>query len=595
MYFKWLDGRVIDLRGNVKKIEYYGEKMKLSDAIAQYLASRDIDTVFGYQGGSITHMIDSFDKYGIKYIQSYHEQGAGLAADAYARISKIGIGIAIGTNGPGVTNLITAIANAYCDSVPVLFFTGQVHTFAMKKSMDVRQESFQEIDVLSMVKTITKYAVTIKDKNRAIDEIRKAINIALTGRKGPVVIDLPVDIQGQDVEYSIDKNNEFKENVKHKDIDISSIIDKILHSKRPLIIAGGGIRAAQACDKFRGLICKYNIPVVTSLMGLDVMPHNDANFVGFIGSYGNRYANYAIQNADVILVLGSRLDMRQTGKNRNLFACQACIIHVDIDETELGHFIENEIQIKSDIGEFIKQLDKELSGKKMPDIIEWKQQINVWKSFYRSNKEFNREIEINPNIYIEAIGENIKGNATITFDVGQNQMWAAQSLRVKGSDIRILNSGGLGTMGYALPASIGAYFADSDNKSIAIMGDGGLQMNIQELQMISEYKIPIKVIVLKNNSLGLIRDIHEKYYSRRYIGSVKGFSVPALDKIASAYGMNYKKIIDYTECNGLSQIFEDDKAWMIVIELNGNTYVRPELLGLDRLDKQSPYLEETDR
>lgn len=553
--------------------------------------SKGVTTVFGYQGGSITHMIDSFDKYGIRYIQSYNEQGAGLAADAYARVSKLGLGVAIGTNGPGATNLITAIANAYCDSVPVLFFTGQVHSFAMKKSADVRQESFQEIDILPMVKPVTKYAVTVMDKSAVITEIDKAIKIAMEGRKGPVVIDLPVDVQGQDVDYELRKYEAQIQDNTHSKLNIKSIIDRLYTAVRPLVIAGGGIRTSHAANDFRKLIKMLDIPVVTSLMGLDVLPHNDANFVGYIGSYGNRYANYAVQNADLILIIGSRLDMRQTGKRKDLFAPNAVIIHVDIDAAELGHFINEDIQIKCDIRQLIKSLISSAQNIDLPDITEWRDQIAEWKLKYPSHAEFNEMRELNPNLYLKLIGEQIGNHAVVACDVGQNQMWAGQSLRISGDDIRILNSGGLGAMGYSLPACIGAYFANKDRKAVAIMGDGGLQMNIQELQMVAHYRIPCKIIVLKNNALGLIRDTHEKYYDKRYVGSVDGFSVPPLDRIAEAYNLRYKRISNYNDCLNLKEIIEDDCAWMIEVELKGNTYTRPELLGPDGLDRQSPYVE----
>ena len=564
--------------------------MKLSDAIGKYLVSKGVKVIFGYQGGAITHMIDSFDKNGISYIQSYNEQGAGMAADAYARVSELGFGVAIGTNGPGATNLITAIANAYCDSIPVLFFTGQVHTFAMKKRASIRQESFQEIDILSMVRPITKYCVTIMDKNRALSEIDKALKIALEGRKGPVLVDIPVDVQGQDVEYVLPEEV-YTQTIQDDSEHFQNICDMLRIAERPLVIAGGGIRNAGAVNEFREMINTIPIPVVSSLMGLDVLPHDNECFVGYIGSYGNRYANFAVQNADLILAIGTRLDLRQTGKRRDLFAPKAKLIHIDIDENELGHFVVEDVAIKCDIKHFLIKFNSMLGEINGPILTKWKHQIEKWKIDYPSNKEFLESKELNPNLFLKKIGKHIPSNSVITFDVGQNQMWSAQSLRVLGDDIRILNSGGLGAMGYSLPASIGAYFAQSAKKIIALMGDGGLQMNIQELQMIAHHKIPIKVFVFKNNALGLIRDIHEKYYYDRYVGSVDKFSVPPLDRISVAYGMKYYKIIDYADCDNLEEIIRDNNPWLIEIEMNSKTYVRPELLGSDSLDRQSPYVD----
>lgn len=567
--------------------------MKLSHVIAQYFVKLGVTVIFGYQGGSITHMIDSFDKYGIRYIQSYNEQGAGLAADAYARISEIGLGIAIGTNGPGATNLITAIANAYCDSVPVLFLTGQVHSFAMKRSPDVRQESFQEIDIVSMVKPVTKYAVTITDKNTAIAEIDKAVHIALSGRKGPVLIDLPVDVQGMEIDCSLEQYFRGKESYQAENTPLNreEILKRLMMAEKPLILAGGGVRNAGATEVFRKFVRTLRIPVAVSLMGLDSLPHDDENFVGYIGGYGNRYANLAVQNADLILVMGSRLDMRQTGKRKDLFAASADIIHIDIDDAELGHFINREQKIKCDIKQFLTGALETINEKDELNIEEWRGTIAKWKKSYCDDREFSDQEDNNPNAILRAIGAAMPSDVAVIFDVGQNQMWAAQSLRVAGENVRILNSGGLGTMGYSLPGAIGAYYANPTAKVVALMGDGGLQMNIQELQMISQFQLPITVVVFNNHALGLIRDVHEKYYDCRYVGSVKGFSMPELQKIAAAYRMQYQKIESGEDLAKYSAIFKEEGPMLIEVEFLGNTYVRPELLGQDGLEHQIPYKE----
>ena len=567
--------------------------MKLSHVIAQYFVKLGVTVIFGYQGGSITHMIDSFDKYGIRYIQSYNEQGAGLAADAYARTSEIGLGIAIGTNGPGATNLITAIANAYCDSVPVLFLTGQVHSFAMKRSPDVRQESFQEIDIVSMVKPVTKYAVTITDKNTAIAEIDKAVHIALSGRKGPALIDLPVDVQGMEVDCSLEQYFCEKESyqAENSPLNREEILKRLMIAEKPLILAGGGVRNAGATEVFREFVRTLRIPVAVSLMGLDSLPHDDENFVGYIGGYGNRYANLAVQNADLILVMGSRLDMRQTGKRKDLFAASADIIHIDIDDAELGHFINREQKIKCDIKQFLTGALETINEKDELNIEEWRGTIAKWKKCYCDDREFSDQEANNPNAILRAIGAAMPSDVAVIFDVGQNQMWAAQSLRVAGENVRILNSGGLGTMGYSLPGAIGAYYANPTAKVVALMGDGGLQMNIQELQMISQFQLPITVVVFNNHALGLIRDVHEKYYDCRYVGSVKGFSMPELQKIATAYRMRYQKIESGEDLAKYSAFFKEEGPMLIEVEFLGNTYVRPELLGQDGLEHQIPYKE----
>lgn len=565
--------------------------MKASDVIANFLKKQGVQVIFGYQGGAITHMIDSFDRAGIHYIQTYNEQGAALAADAYARVADLGLGVAIATNGPGATNLITGIANAYCDSIPVLYLTGQVHTFAMKQSQKIRQESFQEIDIISMVKPITKYAVTVLKKEQIIPELQKAIQIAREGRPGPVVVDLPVDIQGQDIEENAPAPaNEAGKNSVCPEEWIREVAELINGAKRPLIIAGAGVQGSRASGKLQQFVDKTNIPVVASLLGLDALAHKNIHFVGYIGSYGNRYANMAVQNADCILVLGSRLDMRQTGKRKDLFAPYAKVIHVDIDEMELEHFIKEEYSICCDVNYFLTRLLAEQIAES-EQLAQWWDQISEWKRKYPSDGEFDFAGEglTNPNAVMKQIGTALPENSVVCADVGQNQMWLAQSLRL--STGRILNSGGLGTMGYALPAAIGAYYGTEGKQTVAaVMGDGGLQMNIQELQVIGQRQLPIAVFVMNNHALGLIRETHEKYYNKRYVGSVDGFSMPDLSFLARAYSMKYDKIQNMEQLEKVTaELGRLCEPRLIEIEFEGNTYVRPELLGNDGLDHQYPY------
>lgn len=587
-------------------------KMKVSDAVAKYLAHEGVKVIFGYQGGAITHMIDSFDRAGIAYIQNYNEQGSGLAADAYARISADGLGVAIATNGPGATNLVTAIANAYCDSVPVLFLTGQVHTFAMKKNPLIRQESFQEIDILSITKSITKYAVTVMEKERVVPELAKAIAIAKDGRKGPVHVDIPVDVQGMQIPeelleecirhpYCKSEQDDNAQSAKAKEKTLKENVkkahDMLAKAQRPLIIAGGGIRLDGATEVFRRMVHSQKIPVVASMMGLDALSHDNPYFVGFIGSYGNRYANIAIQNADVILILGSRLDMRQTGKRKDLFAVDAELIHVDIDENELGHFVKEDINIACTVSQFLQawNLLLEQSEEKQPAIDmaarqTWINRIRTWEQMYPDDEELLVRPECrkcNPNVILKHLGTLLPAHSIVCSDVGQNQLWVAQSVRVSGAQFRMLNSGGLGTMGYSLPAAIGAYYADPEATVVACMGDGGLQMNIQELQLVGSRQLPIAIVVMNNHALGLIRDTHEKYYDKRYVGSVWGFSLPDLKYLCRAYGLQYVKPESLEELTEAVENVTSPK--LIELEFTENTYVYPELGGNDAIDHQMPY------
>lgn len=559
--------------------------MKLSDYVAQFLRKKGVRYVFGYQGGSITHLIDSVYKTdGLEYIQNYHEQGSAMAADAYGRIAEEGIGVAIASNGPGATNLLTGIANAYCDSVPAMFITGQVHTYAMKKN-GVRQESFQEIDILSMAKPVTKYCVTVMKPEEICYELEKAYYIATTGRKGPVLVDIPVDVQGMDIEP--DKCRQYETEVEMEyelDEDIIEKVKELLNSsERPVILVGGGVRQSGAARAVKSFAEKYDLPVVASLQGLDVLPHSSSSFVGFIGGYGNRAANIVLQNADVVLILGSRVDFRQTGKNVAGFIKNSKIIHVDIDRSELEHKLPKAVNVQCDIGEFMKSLEK--CNLNRHD--KWLQKVSELK---RQFTDINSEWDWKKYGYILTdIGKCISKPTVVVADVGQNQMWVAKYLRAASEEFRLLNSGGLGAMGYSLPGCIGAYYANPDYHIVGIMGDGGLQMNIQELGVIGGRQLPVTVIVLNNHSLGMIRDVHEKYYDKRYAGSVWGFEMPQLSRVAQAYNINYL-YVDNADMSNVLKAVESRKPYIIEINMNEETYISPELVGMKSIDDMQPEL-----
>ncbi|MGB8454193.1 MAG: thiamine pyrophosphate-binding protein [Anaerocolumna sp.] len=567
--------------------------MKCSDFIAMHLEELGIRCIFGYQGGSITHLVDSISKRPLlKYIQNYNEQASSLCADAYARLSKEKIGAAIASNGPGATNLITGIANAFCDSIPVLFLTGQVHTYMMKKNNELRQESFQEIDILNMVKSITKYCVTIKDSRDIKFELDKAYHYATEGRPGPVLVDIPVDIQGTEIDIDnlkgyLPDNVSNSTNLERK---IEQVKEQLKCSKRPLILVGGGINGGDLRKKLREIIKKLNIPVVVSLQGLDAINHYDECFIGFIGAYGNRYANLTVQNADFILILGSRLDIRQTGKNREQFASNAYKVHVEIDESEINHTIHENLSINCDLNIFFNIFTDNLDALITDKWMNWLEVIKIWKNRYSDITGRTSDCKLEPYYLISKIGEKISGKVSICSDVGQNQMWIAQVLRINSDEAKIINSGGLGTMGYSLPAGIAACYTNEYDKSICFMGDGGFQMNIQELCLIRDQQIPVKIFVLNNYSLGLIRQIHEKYYDDKCIGSIDGFSQPNFKDIAKAYHINYYEITTVTDIDGLDNILEDIKPYIINCKFSVRTGLSPELLGNDSLDNQLPYL-----
>lgn len=570
--------------------------MKLSDYVMKFLSDIHVKHVFGFQGGSIVHLIDSLYNNGnLTYIQNYHEQASAFSADAYARITG-NIGVALVSNGPGATNLITGIANSYFDSVPCLYLCGQANTFAMKTKNEVRQQSFQETDIVTIVKSITKYAVTVKDASKIRYYLEKAIYFAKEGRPGSVLVDIPIDIQMSNINEDtlpsfFDTDEYIKLENKAKLINVEKVkaaMQLMDCSKRPLILAGGGVRSADAVMQLKKFVDITGIPVVSSLMGLDVFPNDSDYFGGFLGSYGNRSANFAIANADFILVLGSRLDPRQTGSNVKLFARNAKIVHVDVDPSELMRAVPEEISIQADLKDFFNSTLSIIKDNNY-SYSEWLKQIQEWKKRYISYPSQNDKKYVDPNEFIYILSQNTNEHAIICSDVGQNQMWTAQSYLVTAQQ-RLLNSGGLGSMGYSLPAAIGAYFADEDAQIICVMGDGGIQMNIQELQTIKKENIPAKIFIMNNHSLGMIRSVHEKYFNGVCYGSVIDYSTPDFSKLAEAYGLKYTCISTKNEFSKLKDILCDRTSMIIEIEVSNSSQTYPEPTPGRALEDQTPLL-----
>ncbi|MCX6056594.1 MAG: thiamine pyrophosphate-binding protein [Chloroflexi bacterium] len=571
--------------------------MKLSDYVMKFIFEKNVKYIFGYQGGSIAHLIDSLHKVeGLTYIQNYHEQASSFSADAYARASA-GIGVAIATSGPGATNLITGIANAYFDSVPCLFITGQVSTHLIKTNDAIRQQSFQETDIVSIVKPITKFAETILAPEKIRFYLEKAVFWAQSGRPGAVLLDIPHNVQASEIDpqtlESFFDSDEYKsEEVKHSRLDqetVRQIVAMLTEAKRPVVLAGGGMSSVRGTDLLKTFVHTYDLPVVGSLMGLDVLDHNDEHFCGFIGSYGNRYANFAVAKSDLLLVLGSRLDERQTGSNRTLFAKGARIIHVDIDPHELNHHFPAAVPVCSDVGLFLKTLTAEIGDRSFNNRV-WLESIHRWKVKYPSYLTHEPNIDfVDPNEFLHVLSTQVSNKATVCLDVGQNQMWVAQSFFLSG-DKRFLSSSGHGAMGYSLPAGIGAHFAAPDRQTICIMGDGGVQMNLQELQTVYRENIPLKIFVMNNQSLGLIRDLHENY-SYKNIGSVEGYTNPDFKKIANAFKIAYTKISSPRDFEKLDRGLKTRKPHFFEVMLSPHSQVIPGPAPRRAVEDQLPLLD----
>jgi acetolactate synthase-1/2/3 large subunit len=567
--------------------------MKASDYIVQFLVEQKIDKVFGYIGGAVAHFYDSLDKNkDIEIVNTVHEQGAGFAAEGYARVTGK-TGIATATSGPGATNLITPIGSCFFDSVPTLFITGQVNTYEYKYDQPVRQIGFQETDIVSIIKPITKYAVMIDDIENLRYELEKGYFLSQEGRKGPVLIDIPMNIQRADFDPA--QQTSFFDSIEYKSYqsvtnctkNMADVIHLINHSQRPIILVGGGARISNAENELNQFLQTNDFPLVYSLMGKDLIKDNYKYNLGLIGSYGNRYGNMALANSDLIIVLGSRLDTRQTGTDLKTFAREAKIIQVDIDPNELGSKIKADILINSDAKAFLEVLNKNSFAN---PIAPWQEKLLSYKKKYSSTVGIDQK-EKTPNQIIHKIAQYLNSHDTVCVDVGQHQMWVAQSLETKDHQ-RVLFSGGMGAMGCALPTAIGATLG-TGKRSIVIVGDGGFQMNIQELEIIKRRQLPIKIFIMNNTNLGMVRQFQELYFDENYIGTKKDYSVPHFENIGNAYGIPSSTVSSNDEIyKKIQEILADDEPAILDIRLvESMTTVEPKLIVNRPIEDMYPFLD----
>ena len=564
--------------------------MKVTQYIARFLKDKGIHTVFELQGGMITRIIDALNQEGgINIVSMHHEQAAAMAADAYGRI-KNKPGVALATSGPGATNLLTGIGNCFFDSVPAIFITGQVNTNEQKGDKSTRQIGFQETDIVSMAGAVTKKAYAIKTKDEIPNVFEEAYQIAMSGRPGPVLIDIPMNIQNQEIEDALVEKPFLEKNLTTCDDFINKYINALKVSKKPLLLIGRGIRAAQASELFKNFITKFQIPVVTSLLGVDVLPYTHPLRVGFIGTYGNRWANYALGSSDVLLVLGSRIDLRQTGADIEAFKQGKQIFHVDIDSAELNNRFTDTITLNTDLVTFFEEVQKIDYSYCLP--IDWNVEIKEKREAYNDILELKNVKGINPNLFMHQLSNASFKAKGFTTDVGNNQMWSAQSLELNGDQL-FLSSGGMGAMGYSLPAAIGASIALNKLPIVCISGDGGFQINIQELETVKRNYLPIKIVVLNNHCLGMIRQFQDSYFESRYQSTVWGYSAPDFTAIARAYGIDSFSIEKEEDINiGLNRMWEDANApFLLNVNINIHTNVYPKMLFGNPLTKMEPTIE----
>lgn len=544
--------------------------MKVSDYIVEYLIHRGIEHVFGYPGGMVTHLMNSFSKYQDRIVShiTYHEQGAAFAACGYAQASGK-VGVAYATSGPGATNLITGICNAYFDSIPTLFITGQVNLSEIKGSLGVRQRGFQETDIVSMVEKVTKYAGQIKDAGQIKWYLDYAFQIAEQGRKGPVLLDIPMNIF--QVEIIPEKLTGYfpAEAPSQPSVhtDLCQIFQaELSKARRPVLLLGNGLKISGTVSEMRKVSARLGIPVVSTMPAVDVISDHALNY-GFIGAYGNRTANFITAKSDLIISLGARLDVRQVGAKRESFAPDAKILRIDIDPGELEYKVHsNEIPIHANVKTAIRILSQLTE---LPVYTDW---IHVCNEIRHKLSEIDQQW---PNEIISALSEVLPDDALITADVGQNQVWVAQSLKIKEKQ-QICFSSGHGAMGYSLPAAIGCALANG--KTVySFNGDGGIQMNIQELQTVVREKLPIKIILINNFALGMIRHFQEMYFDSNYFQTVSagGYTVPDFEAVANAYGLKYQAVDTLSDIH--NWLLDQKDPELIEIRIPEKTYVYPKL------------------
>ncbi|MGB9680352.1 MAG: biosynthetic-type acetolactate synthase large subunit [Thermoanaerobacteraceae bacterium] len=520
-----------------------------------------VETVFGIPGGAVIPLYDALYDSDINHILATHEQMAAHMADGYARVTGK-VGVCFATSGPGATNLVTGIANAYMDSIPIVAITGQVPTNLIGK------DSFQEVDITGITLPVTKHNFIVKSPDKLADIIREAFKIASTGRPGPVLVDVPKDIQNADIEFT---KNESKEQIKENKInnnELDKAIKAIFDSKRPVIFAGGGVIWSEASKELKEFSEKLHIPVASSLMGLGSFPEDNPLSLGLIGMHGSRYANMAIYKSDLVIAIGSRFSDRVAGKAGGL-APGAKVIHIDIDPAELGKNVKADIQLNGDVKHILNILTKNL-----PEITreDWIEELEDLKLKFKL--QYKNDNVLRPQWIVEKIQELSNNDLIIATEVGQNQMWAAQFFRFL-EPRTFVTSGGLGTMGFGLPASIGAQVGRPDKRVVNIAGDGSLRMNIHSLETASVYNIPVITVLLNNQSLGMVRQWQHLFNQKRFSQTDLN---PNLEfaKLATDFGVEGIKVrTKYDFEAAFKKAYSENRPFMIECIIDKDEMVLP--------------------
>jgi acetolactate synthase-1/2/3 large subunit len=533
--------------------------MRAVDAIMSCLKAEGVDVVFGYPGGANLPTYDAIYDSGIKHVLVRHEAGGGHAAEGYAKASGR-VGVCFATSGPGATNIVTPLTDAMMDSVPVVFFTGQVRTDLLGT------DGFQEADTYGITMPVVKHSFMIQHPTEIPRVIHEAFHIARTGRPGPVLIDMPTDLTRVEIDYEPVEDVKlpgYQPTLEGNQKQIRLAAKALANARRPVVYAGGGVIAANASEELTQLVTGGRFPITCTLMGLGAFPAPHEQWLGMLGMHGTRTANYAMDEADLILCAGARFDDRITGKLSE-FAPRAKFIHIDVDPAEIGKNVPAHIPIVGDAKNILESLNREYAklDADAGRLNEWWERIEGWRTQHPLRYEDSTDGEIKPQYMVQALYEATGGDAIVCTDVGQHQMWTAQYFHFSRPRTWI-NSGGLGTMGFGLPAALGAQVASPQEKVCVISGDASIQMNIQELATIRENDLPVKVFIMNNGFLGMVRQWQELFWDKRY-SSVNMSEWPDFVKLAEAYGIAGHRLTEK------STLVEDMRR---IVEADGPAFV----------------------
>ena len=576
--------------------------MTVAEYILKFLISKNVNNVFLITGGAISFVVDAFSRNKkIKYTCVAHEQAAAMMADAYSRCGK-GFAATMVTSGPGAQNLITGIACSWFDSVPVIHISGQVNSFELsstnKTTKKVRQVGFQETDIVSIVKPITKFTYQLKNPNEIKYVLEKAFYLSNQGRPGPVLVDIPMDFQRAQINLKKIKSFKIpKKKSNHKILNNIYKIKALLNkSKRPVLLLGGGVRMSKSINLLEKFLKNIDLPIVTTWSGLDIMDYKNKNYIGCIGVYGSRAANFSVQNSDLILNFGSRLDTRITGGKPETFARAAKVVSIDIDIHELNkkRGLDIYLKINEDLNVFLSTFNSKLKGFKFSASKDWKNLCRQWKLRYPNvqNSYYSEKDYVNPYCLIDRLSSKLNKKDIIVTDTGGHLTWTIQAFKVKKGQ-RVFSAFGNSPMGHAFPAALGASLANKKKRIICINGDGSIQINIQELQTMVANNLPVKLFIINNEGYGIIKQFQELYLNKRYEATIsrKGVTNPNFKKISKAYGINYSEIKNNKQIDGvLNKILNSKKPEFVNVIIDPNQKIIPKLQFGKPIEDLSPLL-----